>query len=161
MKLTKEPTPYIMVSAMTNSEWDSCDFILLRLSPEYINTLQARVMAVNKVKEENNFYNISFWDSPDGWYQACYLVGEDMDEEEREIDVPQDWSFVELEEKELEEIVSPEQRIDAECMRIHAGGMAQFVGYGKHTSEEFYTAEFPLSQIVMTYAHKMEELSPR
>ena len=56
--------------------------------------------------------------------------------------------FVEVDNEELETLSVPENRLDCYRLVVYKTGTAMYKAYGKHTSEEFYTEEFSLQQLI-------------
>jgi hypothetical protein len=155
MIVSKNQTNTLAIKASTNSEWDSVDFAILHLTPEWIELMKNRLKLVEQCKNSVGFYNITWWDCPDGYF----IHGDEgvtdtgcLDEDEHYKNVG--WCYVKLTQDELDKYPAPEQKIDAEVIRINGDGDAWFAGYGKHTSEEFYTSRFPISKIIKDYNYK-------
>lgn len=140
MRLVQHKTDYIVIKAETNSVWDSCDFALVEITPEFIEMLEKARELSEPLKKElgYNFYNIALWVNPDGWY----VDGNGL--------LPLDywWSFVELEEGEPESFEEPEQAIDAVCMKVVNAAYFYFTGRGKHTSEYFSTFHIEIKELL-------------
>ncbi len=122
MKISNEPTPYLLLKAGTDSAWDCCDFAIVYLS----------------------FQSLNFYDISVGFYQPDedgILGSEDLPEDNN-------WCFVELTETELERLVPPDNVLDSHILAVFANGEARYRAYGKHTDERFWTEKFPLQQIL-------------
>ena len=50
MKISNEPTPYLLLKAGTDSAWDCCDFAIVYLSKEWRQTQSGRLEAVKPFK---------------------------------------------------------------------------------------------------------------
>jgi hypothetical protein len=145
MKQSEKPTQWLIIEATTNSEWDTCSFVLMNLDNANIRTLKERSQLAKAHKDNFDFYNLSFWGNPYGWYQyqeAC----DDMMEKLSNAEIT--WAFVTFDnESEIETFTKPEQRIDGGLIQFFKDGNARFVGWGKHTGEEFWTSDFPLEAL--------------
>jgi hypothetical protein len=142
MKLSKEPTGMIIVKASVNSEWDSCDFILLRIDDmRYNHSLRECIEAAKQLEDLKGFYQISVWDSPFGWFKDD---GENEELTNLLAQMETGWSYIDISEEEINNLSYPEQSIDGQQMRITADGYMCFNGLGKHTGEEFYSESFKL-----------------
>jgi hypothetical protein len=141
MKISKKPTNYILIKAQTASEWDSCNAAILEIGRGTKATLRKYFNAVKTLGEFQDFYNASFW------FGVDYV---NIDEPSKEIEKAfenKGWCYVSFTEGEYEEIIDgkldsislPEQKIDAQMVKIHAEGGFNFSGSGKHTAEEFWT----------------------
>ncbi len=58
-----------------------------------------------------------------------------------------EWTFIELDERELESLVAPESLLDCHMFVLHSSGMANYKAYGKHTNDHYWTAGFPLVKL--------------
>lgn len=139
MELSITKTNTIIIKAFTNSEWDSVDFVLVRISDSYLKTIAERYRSVEILNKDNYFYNVSYWDAPDGWFLTDNSLVLDLED--------RDWSYIDISDDEIEQLSSPEQTIDAQQCKISSDTLS-FQGYGKHTSEEFWTASVPISEII-------------
>lgn len=147
IQISQTPTEWVVVKASTNSEWDACEFIVVNFSSSYFQELHARIASFNKIQNEPNLYSIAYWDAPFDWFVSNHQNESEV--EEFLSDPTISWAFLKiLNENEIELFEKPEQQVDGEQMRIFENGNAQFKGYGKHTSEEFWSKEFPLIEIL-------------
>lgn len=97
MKISNEPTPYLLLKAGTDSAWDCCDFAIVYLSKEWRQTQSGRLEAVKPFKDDISFQSLNFYDISVGFYQPDedgILGSEDLPEDNN-------WCFVELTETEL------------------------------------------------------------
>lgn len=62
MKISNEPTPYLLLKAGTDSAWDCCDFAIVYLSKEWRQTQSGRLEAVKPFKDDINFQSLNFYD---------------------------------------------------------------------------------------------------
>lgn len=144
MKISNEPTPYLLLKAGTDSAWDCCDFAIVYLSKEWRQTQSGRLEAVKPFKDDISFQSLNFYDISVGFYQPDedgILGSEDLPEDNN-------WCFVELTETELERLVPPDNVLVSHILAVFANGEARYRAYGKHTDERFYTEKFPLQQIL-------------
>lgn len=96
MKISNEPTPYLLLKAGTDSAWDCCDFAIVYLSKEWRQTQSGRLEAVKPFKDDISFQSLNFYDISVGFYQPDedgILGSEDLPEDNN-------WCFVELTETE-------------------------------------------------------------
>jgi hypothetical protein len=149
IKFSETPTNTIAISARTTSDWDNVNCAILSLDNEaYLTKVKSRIQLSTSLKDVGNLKDLSFWDSVDKWLLL------ESDDTEKQMDMEdlmneleeKDWCFVEYEDDETDE--KPDQTIDAEQMKIDANGLIQFVGYGKHTSEEFWTSSINLIDVL-------------
>jgi hypothetical protein len=144
MKKSETITDYILIRATTNSEWDSCDFAIIKLSDEWRDTMQQRIKAVEPFKNDSYFYHLSFWDAPEGFYKNIDeddLVGEILKTES-------DWCFIAIDETELEKLPVPENKLEAQQILVMKNGYARFTAIGKHSGEDFYTSDFNINELI-------------
>jgi hypothetical protein len=147
MKLSQTPTDTIFVKARTQSEWDIVDLGIIRLNAAYQNTISVRAEAASHFKEDPTFNDLSFWDNWIEWIKA-----EDEDEELQVIiDHLENNSYCFVIVEQYDDIAGlgkPLQQISAVQMQMNANGSINYLGYGKHTSEEFSTESIELSAIL-------------
>lgn len=143
MKTSDKPTTDILIKAHTNSVWDCCEFAFIHLSEDWRKRQAKRLEAVKPFKDDFNFQSMRFYD---GLVQFFQSGDEEPDMEELLAD--REWVFVELDDGELDEFTSPENRLDFYKIVIYRDGNARYEAFGKHTHEEFYTNEFPLHQLI-------------
>ena len=62
MKISNEPTPYLLLKAGTDSAWDCCDFAIVYLSKEWRQTQSGRLEAVKPFKDDISFQSLNFYD---------------------------------------------------------------------------------------------------
>lgn len=147
MKRSDTPTGFVMIKAYNNSEWDFCDYAIIRLTGEWLATLRTRLDAAAAFAGDYTFYHLSYWDVPEGFYTN--------DEEEetgvRVTDILQEdegWAFVETDEDELQSLKIPENSLATFELHLSATGSAHYTVYGKHTGEEFWTAGFDAADLL-------------
>ncbi len=83
------------------------------------------------------------------------MYTDDITEELEGILSEKEWCYIDITEEEIEQLTSPEQRIDGETMRVHIDGSFCFVGYGKHTNEEFWTSDVPTDAIIKDFKNSL------
>ncbi|WP_244886054.1 hypothetical protein [Elizabethkingia miricola] len=59
-------------------------------------------------------------------------------------------AYVDIDKEELQTLSVPENRLDCYRLVLYKTGTAMYKAYGKHTSEEFWTEEFPLIPLIQT-----------
>lgn len=145
MKRSDKATGYVLIRAYTNSEWDSCDFAIIHITPEWLQRFVRYYGEAERLyKNDSSFAHIEYWSAPKGFY----IDNDDSPDTANEIlGTETDWSFVELEQNELDNLPVPENALNAFLLRITHYGQASFRAYGKHTGEEFYTAHFNIAAL--------------
>ena len=145
MKKTEHGTEYILLKAYTESEWDFCSFAIIHITEEWKKTLTGRLEALVAFKDDGNFCHLSYWGAPTGFYK-------DPDDEAQRAEAilgqEDDWCFIELEETVPDNLPTPENKLGAHQLIIGKYGSALYKAYGKHTGEEFYTAEFGIGDLL-------------
>lgn len=148
MKIADCATEYLLIKAFTNSEWDACDFVIIHVTPEWWQRMQKRLDLVTTFNADDSFYCQAYWDYAPTFYRKTY------DEEEEIPDETEDWCFVTLDEKELSTFPTPENTIGTLQLHVYKQGYASYKGNGKHTGEEFYTADFNIVAVIEKMAMK-------
>lgn len=144
MKTTSQPADYILIKAQTNSDWDECHFAIIHCSQEWKEQTQQRLKTVQFIESEIGFVSLNYYDTAVDFYRA----DEKTQTEINQILGEKDWVFVELDENEQETFLVPENRLDTFRLSLYRYGTAMFSAYGKHSGEEFWTAEFSVSAIL-------------
>ncbi|MDR1501202.1 MAG: hypothetical protein LBT43_01935 [Prevotella sp.] len=70
------------------------------------------------------------------------------DDEAEILSTEKEWEFVELNKDEEESFGKPETRLEQSFLILYKDGSGFYKAYGKYTSEEFYTATFPVGKIL-------------
>ncbi len=148
MKLSQQPTNYILVKANCQSEWDNCDFAIIFGGEAWAEWLQQRLDATQKVQDYDDFLVLKFLDSRVGFYVSK------EDEVGTLLSEGQEWAFVELEEGEEDGFTTPENCLDSPFLSLYKNGYGRYAAYGKYTGEEFYTEQLPFEEIVTYYKSK-------
>ncbi len=153
MQVSLIPTGTIAIKARTGSEWDNIDFALLHITEQSIRDMKERLECPTMVKDSRNFAGLRYWDDPDGWYM--YGEGEEFEKLSEVLDF-QDWCYLDITEDEINDLGAPEQRIDGVTLKIQTDKSQQFTGYGKHTSEEFWTSDVPMDTLIKDFEKTLQ-----
>lgn len=144
MKLTNKRTNTILVNAQVCSEWDYCNAALIEdIDEKTIEKWKKYNKIATELKNSGtySFYYLSIW-------EVCTFLNLDEDREGYErIPEDRDWSYVTDVTKEEIDEQRPEQRIDGLQLKFYGNGEMCFIGYGKHTSEEFWSSEIHLDNL--------------
>ena len=143
MKLSDKTTAHILVKANTNSEWDNCEFAIIHLSEEWKKEQVKRLALVKPLEGNHYFCSMNYYDTAVDFYRTG---GGDGANSEGLRD-GREWVCVELDEQGQETFTVPENRLDCYRLVLRANGTGYYTAYGKHTSEEFWTEEFSLTQL--------------
>ncbi|MFV0390340.1 MAG: hypothetical protein ACK5KP_00375 [Paludibacteraceae bacterium] len=144
MKATSTITDFVLVKAYTNSDWDECQFALIHCTTEWRERMKQRLQSVQPFAEDYNFCSLNYYDTAVDFYRT---------DENEQPDIhalldEKDWTFVELDEDEQDKLSLPESTLDTYRLRLYRGGTAIYTAYGKHSGEEFCTAEFSVLDIL-------------
>lgn len=142
MKTSDKPTAHILIKASTNSEWDCCEFAVIHLSEKWRKLQAKRLEAVKPFKDDYSFQSMKFYDCSVEFFQS----GEEEADIEKLLE-NKEWVFVELDDGELDELTSPENRLDFYKIVMYRDGNSRYEAFGKYTDEGFWTNEFPLQQL--------------
>lgn len=151
MTRSEQPTDYIYVKASSPSEWDCCDFAIVRVTEQWLDLLEERMTLLEPFEERDDFYSLEFWDGPEGYFINTY--GEEDDEPDNKLlsDEDPDWCFADLDPDELEHFSTPEARLSTHQLVVTKGGHAYFTALGKHTDEQYFTSSFPIQELINYY----------
>lgn len=137
MKVSKKPTGQILIKAQVCSEWDFCNSCLIEFGEEDIKRWNAYDMLATSLKQKSEFHCLAIWEG------STFL---NLDEEK--IEIPDYWCYVKVKDlNDTKECPRPEQNIDANQIKFYGEGMVCFIGYGKHTSEEFWSETININEL--------------
>ena len=144
MKTSLTPTEYLLIKAMTNSEWDDCDFAIIHITDDWKQTQKKRLEAVKPLENDYDLKWLNYTDTNIEFFKFS-------EEHYPEI---QKWLsersriFIELETDDLKRLLQPENSLNCYQMQVYKNGNAIYNAFGKHTSEEFWTEEFLLTKLI-------------
>lgn len=144
MKISENPTNYILVKAYTSSEWDCCDFAIITCDDKWLSCMQERLEAVRKVQEVTDFWALKFFDYSVDFFQSSE---DNASELLSEMDDNKMWAFVEFEDGEEDNLSRPENALDGYIMNLFNDFTCRYTALGKHTGEEFFTERIPTEEI--------------
>lgn len=146
MIVSLKPTNTILIEARTNSEFYSCDYVLLTLSNgfiEFIKEVQPRVKKLSK--KFKDFFVLTLWGNPDDYYVANEKDGSETVLEYL-ITNGLEWCYVELDEnKEYESIAAV---LETDTIKFEADSF-YFSGYSDGINE-FWTSSVNISELLKT-----------
>jgi hypothetical protein len=133
----------IAIQAFTNSEWDNVNFAIIQLTDLLVNNLKHYTSIAEKVASGTpntiSLAYVSFYDA------SAKFRSDNNEETEINFDSP----VITLETEDIG--TPPENALDTFIVKAYTGGGIQFICYGKHTSEEFWTDTVMLSDILKIY----------
>ena len=144
MKTSLKPTEYLLIKAMTNSEWDDCGFAFIHITDEWKKTQTKRLEAIKAVENDYDLKWLNYADTNVEFFKfskELYPEVEDWLSERSRI-------FIELETDDLKRLLQPENRLNCYQMQVFKNGNAIYNAFGKHTGEEFWTEEFSLEELI-------------
>lgn len=142
MKRSYKATANLLVKANTNSEWDNCNFAIIHITEEWKKQQQKRIEFLIPLQGNNQFQSLNFYDEAVDFYTTNEKNKSDIEN----LLQSNDWVFVELDDNES--LIPPQNRLDCHRISLRSDGTACYTAYGKHTGEEFWTAEILLTQII-------------
>ncbi len=144
MKTTDKATAHLLVKANTNSEWDNCDFAIIHITEEWKKEQQKRIAFLKPLQGDCHFQSMYYYDTAVDFYRT----GEGDQPDIEELLGDKDWVFVELDEDEQQRLTPPENRLDCYRIVLQADGTGYYKAYSKYNSEEFWTEDILLTQII-------------
>lgn len=146
MKLSNEPTDWIIMHVGHVLQFTNWYFMLLHVDNDFKGKCIQRMKLLQQLAQDERFYQISFWESPHGWYRTTPSVASVMEEL---IDSGQLWAYITLDDTEqLTEMALKEQEVSLVSMDIGTDGYASFTGRGTKTNSRFFSSEIPLHKIL-------------
>ena len=79
-----EHSEYILIRAYTDSEWDSCDFAIIHVTPEWKTLMEEKVEKAIAFKGDSGFYYLVYAGGPEGFYKddEGFSIDDILDSEE-------------------------------------------------------------------------------
>lgn len=139
MEKATHNTGFVLVKAYTGSEWDNCDYAIIRLEEAWLQQMRERQQVAAMFEKDMSFSHLAYYDFPEGFYRDKDEISADNFLSEGE-----DWCFVRIVEGEPERLTRPENGLDTYQLIIHKNGTAFFTALGKYSNEEFYTEHFDI-----------------
>lgn len=137
---------YIIAKAFTQSEWDGVDFAVIELTDGHLKFIREIRETIQKMgfKIGDGFLNIIFsGDNADFYYSEDELPEDLQPEEGKPL-------IATVEDPDIfKNLTRPEQDIRYGQLKFDEDGV-QYVGYGKHTDEEFWIDRIPYDVILET-----------
>ena len=143
MKKSLKQTEYLLIKAMTNSEWDNGDFAIVHITEDWKNIQKKRLEAVKIVENDADLKWLNYADTNVEFFK----FSEDNYPEVKQWLSDGSKIFIELEKEDLKKMLQPENLLNCYQMQVYKNGNAIYNAFGKHTSEEFWTEEFSLYQL--------------
>ena len=143
MKKSLKQTEYLLIKAMTNSEWDNGDFAIIHITEDWKQTQKKRLEAVKIVENDADLKWLNYADTNVEFFK----FSEDNYPEVKQWLSDGSKIFIELEKEDLKKMLQPENLLNCYQMQVYKNGNAIYNAFGKHTSEEFWTEEFSLYQL--------------
>ena len=143
MKNAMKNTGWVLIKAHTNSEWDSCEFAIIQVTGDWKKEQAKRLAIGQPFSGDYYFQSLNYYDATVNFFITDEEDLPDLDT----LLADKGWTYVALDENELEQLPVPESSLDSYTMVIYADGTACHKAYGKHTGEEFWTESFPLNQL--------------
>jgi hypothetical protein len=145
MEISKTPTEWLLVKAGCDDDFTNVNFVLVNTNQDFKDTLTKRVRVVNELESDNEFYNVSFWSSPNGWFDN---PNEDI---EILLDEISDYDYVTLsadDEADMEDWIGNLQQPTTQVMKISKYGEFWFTAYGKYDGSAWYTQKVLFKDII-------------
>lgn len=143
MKISNNPTEYLLLKAMTNSEWDDCNFAIIHITEEWKVNQKKRLEVSKIVENDNDLKWLNYADTDIEFFKFSLKKYPQIEE----------WLsgknqfFVELEKGDLKELSQPQNNLYCYQMQVYRNGNAIYNSFGKNTNEEFWTQEFSLWEL--------------
>lgn len=141
----------LIIPASNNNEWTDMDieYFLIERSPEIIKSYEVLLEAAKAAyaaAPNSGMYHVSFWT---GFDTLINSLGEIITEEGKK-------EFRELTDKEKEEYINMDDRLEANSIRIDESGNMKWVAWGKHCGTEFWTDSVSLEDLQRGSFEKVE-----
>ena len=144
---------YIIVKAFTDSDWDYCDYALIKIDGNTIGRIQEQQKAIGNLMKDsrgimNSFCKMCFYTSIVDFY--CFDE-EVITEDEINLEKPY---IIDLSEEQLQKLIVPEARLELYKYELYSYNSLRFTAYGKYSGDEFYTDDFDIVSLIKDEAKK-------
>lgn len=142
MQRSGKPTEYIFIKAETNSEYDGCDFIIVKVSKEWAATMQERLLLLEIIKKAKDFSHISFTGTIEGFYvYADYATGHILQGREP-------WCFIDITADELQDLEEVNSELYGLELNIDFFGNGSYEAHAVQSNDSFYTEGFKIAEVL-------------
>lgn len=144
---------FIIVKAFTDSDWDYCNYALIKIDGNTIGKIQEQQKAVSNLMKDsrgimNSFCKMCFYTTIADFY--CFDE-EVITEEETNLEKPY---IIDLSEEQLQKLLAPEARLELYKYELYSYNSLRFTAYGKYSGDEFYTDDFDIVSLIKDEAKK-------
>jgi hypothetical protein len=141
MKISKQPTGYLMLQAKTDSELHECDYAIVHITENWkaemhmrLNAILPLSMTVNDLSTMDYFAKVYFYrDNSD--IDSFGLLGDKL------------WSFVTPSKKDIKFLSTDENRIFGNMLEIATDGWASYSTH-RLQDDEYWTKEFSIAEVI-------------
>jgi hypothetical protein len=156
MKLSQQPTEYIIVRADSASEWVFPNAAIIQSNPKLPGLGKRMVKLLKELEQEGlEVYKVAFWDN-------VTFLKIDEDEEDIEEDVidfleeDEGWSFVDITEEEITKYSL--NKVDAGQMTIDIFNDINWKGYNSG-GDEYYTKDIDIEELEQAYTSTQDTIT--
>lgn len=107
MKVSIKPTEYLLVKAMTDSEWDNCNFAVIHITEDWKRIQKKRLEVVEKVENDNDLKWLNYADTNIEFFK----FSEENYPEVEEWLLDRSKIFIELEKDDLKKLFQPDNNL--------------------------------------------------
>ena len=141
MKRLRRRTPYIILKAETNSQWDHVGFAIIASDLFTDKHMLSRVERLRSLRLDPLFSSICYDELPYGFWAHAGPKDEWV---ETFLMSNLNWSYVQMEEEEMNRFEPPENRLCYHQLILTSSEDFYFKAEGKHTGESFWTVSLPI-----------------
>ncbi|MBT2559863.1 hypothetical protein J7E50_18240 [Pedobacter sp. ISL-68] len=144
MKSSDKPTEYLMLKAKTDSEWDECDYAIIRITENWREQMQTRLDAIAPFSGAHN--GLCTMD----YFAEVYFYKDDNDIDSMELLGEQHWSFVIPNKKDIKFLSANENRTTGCMLEIATDGWANYSTH-RLQDEESWTVDFSIAEVLQLF----------
>ena len=128
MKRSKKSTGWILVKAHLCSEWGSIDGCIVQVDNEKLYIFNESATQEKK-RSQYDYAHTSY-------YYPCDWI---LDEKVEKVLGEDTWCHIAITDAQMKKLGRSDQRVDCMQVKMYGEGTCCWIGYGKYTSEEFWT----------------------
>ncbi|MGY4385961.1 hypothetical protein ACVWYN_003009 [Pedobacter sp. UYP24] len=151
MKKSKIPTPYILIKAYTDSEWDKCNFAIFHITDEWKSNMENRVKLLKPLLDTKDFYSMAFMDVVVGYFKFRITGRSKVSSKLNAASVftnDEDWCYVDANPNMIKVLTRTLSQQHAHKFVLLTDNSGYYTSTGNHNGEEFWTEDFKLSTFI-------------
>jgi hypothetical protein len=145
MKKATTKTDYILVRASANTDYDLCDFIIVKADEKWLTGMQEKLDRSLLFQAVPEFFRHTYWDCPVGFFRTPETEENQFDEILGDYD---DWCYIDVAQTELDNLLPTLSELDGHQLHIEPSGLIQYAAHGTNHPIEFASSYINLFELL-------------